>query len=231
MRTVKAMESEKKPTNNETNNQEEVLKKKFGSGFEAQKPNYLKEVFKWFFVVIVAVVIALILRAHVFEWVIVQGHSMEKTLYDKQVLFINKLEYRYANPKKGDIIIIQIKEGNWSYLPVIKNISALTDILPPIDEVNYIKRVIGLPGDVIDIKDGYVYINGEKQDEEYAKGITEEHKGDFPRVVPANNVFVMGDNRQYSQDSRQIGFIPIEKIKGKASFRIKPLKEFGSIYD
>ncbi|NLD51021.1 MAG: signal peptidase I [Clostridiaceae bacterium] len=212
---------------------EQELKKKFGSGFEVDKPNYLSAIMVWALVIVLSVVIALILRAYVFEWVIVDGQSMENTLYNRQVLFINKLEYKYSSPERGDIVIIQIKEGNWDYFPFIRSVPALTSILPSKDELNYIKRIIGLPGDVIDIKDGYVLINDTKLDEPYIKGVTFDNGCSFPLVVPENSYFVMGDNRQYSRDSRQaeIGFIQFEKLKGKAVLRIRPLKEFGSIYE
>lgn len=211
-------------------NQEE-LKKKFGTNFHAEKPKYFKEIVKWVCVIIVAVLTALLLRAYVFEWVIVQGQSMENTLYNNQVLFISKLNYAVDTPQKGDIVIIQISEGNWDYLSFGKDIPLVRTLLPCKGEVNYIKRVIGLPGDELDIRDGYIYINGEKQNEPYIKGLTHKQSFEFPVVVPENKVFVLGDNREYSKDSRQLGFIDIERIKGKAAFRIKPLREFGSIYD
>lgn len=212
---------------------EEDLKKKFGTGFEVEKPNYFKEVLKWVFVVILSVIIALILKAYVFEWVIVDGQSMENTLYNKQVLFINKIGYKYSKPERGDIVIIRIKEGNQDYISVVKKVPAVASILPNRDEINYIKRVIGLPGDVIDIIDGYLYVNEVRLDETYIKGVTNDNGCEFPLVVPANSYFVMGDNRENSRDSRQsgVGFIKFEKLKGKATFRISPLKEFGSIYN
>ncbi|MFZ5988454.1 MAG: signal peptidase I [Bacillota bacterium] len=224
------MEFNKNSINLNKKHQEE-LEKKFGANFEIQKPNYLKEVIKWILVIIVAIAIALVLRAFVFEWVVVQGQSMENTLYNRQVLFVNKLEYMYGKPKRGDIIIIQFKEGNWDYLPFGRENPVITRILPSRGEINYIKRIIGVPGDVVDIKEGYVYINGIKMTEPYAKGTTMEQTFELPKVVPQNNVFVMGDNREYSKDSRQLGFIEYEKVKGKAAFRIRPLKEFGNIYD
>ena len=219
--------------NSINNSKQEDLKMKFGVGYEAQKPNYLKEIVKWIVVIIISVLLALLLRAFVFEWVIIQGQSMENTIYNKQVLFINKIEYSFLNPKRGDIVIIQIDEGNWEYLPLNKTVPALSTIIPGKDEVNYIKRIIGLPGDVIDIKDGYVYVNDQIQNEPYVKGITERRGSEFPKVVPEDSYFVMGDNRECSKDSRSsdVGFIEGSRIKGKAAFRIRPLKEFGSIYD
>jgi signal peptidase I len=198
---------------------------------KAVKPNYLKEAFKWLALIIAAMFVALILRTYVFEWVVVDGKSMENTLEDEEVLFVSKMQYRFGEPKRGDIIIIQISEGNWDYLYFAKNFRALTSIFPGQGEVNYIKRVIGLPGEKIELKDGYLYIDGEKQNEPYIKGITYEQSFELPRVVPEDCVFVMGDNRECSKDSRQIGFVRLSQIKGKAVFRIKPFNRFGSIYD
>ncbi|GAE89968.1 signal peptidase I [Acetivibrio straminisolvens] len=221
------MEFRKKPTGIDQNHKDE-LEKKFGANFQAEKPKYFRETVKWFCLIIIALLTALILRAYAFEWVVVQGQSMENTLYNEQILFVNKLNY--DNPKRGDIVIIQIYEGNWDYLYFFKDIPLFRALFPCKGEVNYIKRVIGLPGDEIDIRDGYLYINGEKQNEPYVKGLTYEQSFDLPRIVPENKVFVMGDNREYSKDSRQLGFIDFERIKGKAVFRVKPIKDFGSIY-
>lgn len=221
------MEYRKKPAGIDKS-QEEELKKKFGTNFHAEKPKYFKEIVKWICIIIIALLTALLLRAYVFEWVVVQGKSMENTLYTDQVLFVSKLDN--DSSQKGDIVIIQIQEGNWDYLSFFKEVPLFRTLFPCKGEVNYIKRVIGLPGDEIDIRDGYLYINGEKQNEAYTKGLTYEQSFELPKVVPENKVFVMGDNREYSKDSRQLGFIDFERIKGKAVFRIKPLKEFGSIY-
>ncbi|ABN51999.1 MAG TPA: signal peptidase I [Hungateiclostridium thermocellum] len=221
------MEFKKKPAGIDKNHENE-LKKKFGTNFQAEKPKYFKEIVKWILLIVVALFTALLLRAYVFEWVVVQGQSMENTLYNNEVLFVSKLNY--DRPKRGDIVIIQIYEGNWDYLAFFKDIPLFRTLFPSQGEVNYIKRVVGLPGDEIDIRDGYLYINGEKQQEPYTKGLTYEQSFELPRVVPENKVFVMGDNREYSKDSRQLGFIGFERIKGKAIFRVKPLKSFGSIY-
>jgi len=113
-----------------------------------------------FYFIVVALFTALLLRAYVFEWVVVQGQSMENTLYNNEVLFVSKLNY--DRPKRGDIVIIQIYEGNWDYLAFFQDIPLFRTLFPSQGEVNYIKRVVGLPGDEIDIRDGYLYINGEK---------------------------------------------------------------------
>ncbi len=220
----------KKPDNQDIIKDNE-LEKKFGVNYENEKPNYFKEIFKWILVIIVSVFIALVLRAYVFEWVIVQGQSMENTLYNRQVLFVNKIGYVFDSPKKGDIVVFEVVKGNLDYFPVINNVPALASLLPPKNEVDYIKRVIAVAGDKIDIIDGKVYVNDIPQEETYVKGTTKEQNIELPCHVPENKVFVMGDNRENSKDSRQIGFVDVDKIKGKAAFRIRPIKEFGSIYD
>ena len=217
-------------TNNPNKDKEKELDK-FGINYENEKPNYFKEIFKWLFVIIVSIIIALVLRSFVFEWVIVQGQSMENTLYNRQVLFVNKIGYTFGPVKRGDIVVFEVVEGNLDYIPMAKDIPILSSLLPPENEVDYIKRIIGLPGDEIDILDGNVYVNGILQKEPYAKGSTMEQNFEIPCTVPENKVFVMGDNRENSSDSRKIGFVEIDRIKGKAVFRIRPLKEFGNIYD
>lgn len=218
-------------TNNPENRDKDKELDKFGINYENEKPNYFIETLKWIFVVIISIIIALVLRAFVFEWVVVQGPSMENTLYNQQVLFVNKMRYNFGPPKRGEIVIFEVTEGSIDYIPVLKDIPIVSSLLPPKDEIDYIKRIIGLPGDDIDIISGSVYVNGIKHKETYAKGSTEEKSFELPCTVPENKVFVMGDNRVNSNDSRQFGFVDIDKIKGKAALRIRPLKEFGSIYD
>jgi signal peptidase I len=104
----------------------------------------------------------------------------------------------------------------------------LINPFPDPDEVDYIKRVIAIPGDRIDIREGMVSINGKKLTEPYVKGGVTDNKGmAFPRTVPSGKLFVMGDNRQVSRDSREIGYIDIKKIRGRAVFSIWPLDRFG----
>ncbi len=139
----------------------------------------------------------------------VSGDSMVPTLNDGDWLMVRSAPY---SPERGDIVIITQpwERGN-----------AL------------VKRVIGLAGDNIDIDflNGYVYINGEKQDEEYVRELTHiNYDMEFPLTVPEGHIFVMGDNRNESIDSRssKIGFIRDEYVLGKAVFRITP--DTGRIY-
>ena len=177
-----------------------------------------------------AVIIALILRNFAFEWVVVSGQSMENSLYESQVLFVNKLGYIYSEPKRGDIVIMQYKKGTGVTCHTVI-IFLFDSLFPPKNEENYVKRVIGLPGEHVDIRGGHVYINGILLNEPYAKGFTNQKSVQFPQVVPPDTFLLLGDNRENSEDSRQLGFIELERIKGKVMFRLYPISEFGGVYD
>jgi signal peptidase I len=142
----------------------------------------------------------------------VEGLSMFATLDDNDYLIANKIDYRLHAPQRGDIIILR----------------------PPSDNSkDFIKRIIALPGERLLISHGIVYINGHKLDEPYlpeAWNTLDTWGGADGTVVPPNEYFVMGDNRNRSQDSRIFGFIGRDRIDGRAWFRIWPLNHFGDIY-
>jgi signal peptidase I len=142
----------------------------------------------------------------------VEGLSMFATLDDNDYLIANKIDYRLHAPQRGDIIILR----------------------PPSDNSkDFIKRIVALPGERILISHGFVYINGHKLDEPYlpeAWTTLDTWGGPDGMVVPPNSYFVMGDNRNRSQDSRIFGFIGRDRIDGRAWFRIWPLNHIGNIY-
>src|SRR5580704_7350550 len=142
----------------------------------------------------------------------VEGLSMFATLDNNDYLIADKIDYRLHAPQRGDIIILR----------------------PPTDNSkDFIKRIIALPGERILISNGIVYINGHKLDEPYlpeAWTQLDNWGGPDGTVVPPNSYFVMGDNRNRSQDSRIFGFIGRDRIDGRAWFRIWPLNHFGNIY-
>lgn len=197
---------------------------------EVKKKNSVgREIFEWIMVIVAALLISMVIKAFIFSTYKVNMVSMENTLFEGHNVIVYKTGYFFNVPKHGDIIVFMHEEGQFKslfkYLP-IKNPG----------EVDYIKRVIGLPGDQIDIReDGYVYRKavGEsefvKLEEPYAKGLTDSHGMQLPFTVPEDKLFVMGDNRQQSLDSRQIGPIDIDAVIGKAILRIWPFKEFGSL--
>jgi signal peptidase I len=189
-------------------------KKKTGSLF--------KEIVEWTVTIVFALLVAMLIKGFLFVPIEVKMVSMQDTLFEGQRLIVYKLGYYFSLPKRGDILIFEQQEGlfkGWlKYLP-----------LPNPQEMDYIKRVIALPGDEIDIRDGAVYINGVKHPEPYIKGTTDIMGMEFPAKVPENKIFVMGDNREHSSDSRQLGFIDLNKVRGRAVFRIWPLHAIGPV--
>lgn len=194
-----------------------------------KKQNGFIEFLKWVEMVLIAIIITFFIRGFIIEPVIVVGISMEDTLLNEQRLIIYKFGYFFKEPERGDIIVLQYQQGLLSKLPFLDKFDFLNRVLPSIMEIDYIKRVIGIPGDEIDIQDGHLFVNGEKLNEEYVKGDTHKYLLDFPITVPQDSVFVLGDNRQNSRDSRIIGFIEYKRIRGKAIFRIYPFKNMGTI--
>jgi len=170
--------------------------------------NIKKEIISWIKLIVTAFIIAFILKTFIFQIAYVKGPSMEPTLYEGQILIVSKLNYRLGAPKRGDIVV-------------------LNDNL---EHKDLIKRVIGLPGENVDIKDGFVYINGELLEEDYISVPTYEN-GFEASEVPENKYFVLGDNRPESRDSRSssLGFVKRENIMGKAVFRLWPLNKLGTI--
>ncbi len=196
---------------------------------EKKKKNSVgREIFEWFLVIVAALLISMLIKAFIFSTYKVNMVSMENTLFEGHNVVVYKTGYFFKDPKHGDIIVFMHEEGQF------KGIFKYLPIRNP-GEVDYIKRVIGLPGDEIDIREGYVYrkAKGEteftKLDETYTKGLTDSHGMQLPFTVPEDKLFVMGDNREQSLDSRQIGPIDIDSVIGKAVLRIWPFSEFGGL--
>lgn len=171
----------------------------------------VKEIFSWVKEIAIILLITWLIITFVAQNTKVSGQSMEPTLHDKDFLIINKFIYNFTKPAKGDIIVFP-HNGNNKEL--------------------YIKRVIGLPGDEIELKNAQVYVNGAALYEDYISETTIE-KGNitFPFTVPEGEYFVMGDNRNNSRDSRftDVGTVPLDEIVGKASVRLFPMSDFGLI--
>lgn len=181
----------------------------------------IKEIFSWMFYILAAFVIAMLINIFVFQPTYVEGMSMEPTLHDGDRLIINKLPHTFhQKPSYGDIVVIdsRVEKPRAVKDDITENfknnaISILLFKLPQ-DEFYWIKRVVGLPGDVIEFKDEKLVRNGKVVDEPYIA-----EKMDFfseeKITVPAGSIFVMGDNRNHSKDSRYIGCIPFSHIIGK----------------
>lgn len=155
--------------------------------------------------VVPAIVIAVLIHVFLAQATRVYGHSMEPNLHIDMRLVVEKLSYRLHTPERGDIVVLRVRPG---------------------DEL-LIKRVIGLPGDEVAIHDGRVYVNGQPLDEPY---LDQETRGNLaPRVVPPLHVFVMGDNRRASNDSRSFGPVHIDNIVGKAWVSYWPPTTIGTV--
>jgi signal peptidase I len=137
----------------------------------------------------------------------VESTSMMPTLNPSDYVVVNKLAYKLGNPKRGDIIVFKYP--------------------PDPTQIPYIKRVIGLPGDQVHIADGKVYINGILLNEPYLK-VTTKQGGDW--TVPEGDLFVLGDNRNGSSDSRAWGWVPLGNVIGKAEVIYWPPKDWSQLH-
>ena len=204
------------------------------------------DILEWIACIIIALVVAILFRYYIGTPTIVKQPSMFPTLQENQRLWLSRWNRTTKTmPLKGDIvtfeapstIILSEEEIKESVVARYKNnpntfLKKLSYNVFEFGKTSYIKRVIGLPGDHILINDGNVYINGNKLNEEYLQlGVaTNNGRGNcIDIVVPENSVFVMGDNRSQSTDSRCFGCIPLEKIESKVIIRIWPLSKFGKI--
>ena len=207
----------------------------------------MKDIFEWIYCIIIAVVLALLIRYYVGTPTIVKQSSMYPTFKQNERLILNRI-YRTKKtvPQRGEVITFE--SPSLSYVDPsnadLNNPTAeyenehngwfskfVYNVLE-IGKTSYIKRVMGLPGEHVQIKDGKVYINGEELEENYLSEnvVTESTDGAFTDlVVPEGTVFVMGDNRGASSDSRRFGCIPYDKIESKVCLRFWPLNRFGVI--
>ena len=207
-----------------------------------------KNILEWIECIVIAVVLALLIRYYVGTPTVVQQESMLPTLKPNERLILNRISRTLKEtPERGDIItfeapsktVISAEEADLDnpiaiYDKEPKNIfSKFTYYVLECGKYSYIKRVIGLPGEHVEIKEGKVFINGEQLDEsEYLDEsvVTNDYGGAFTDiVVPEGYIFAMGDNRSKSADSRRFGCIPIEKVEGKLLIRFWPLNKFGTI--
>ena len=216
----------------------------------------LKNIFEWIYCIVIAVTLALLVRYYIGTPTIVQHTSMWPTFEPNDRLILNRLYRTFSNvPQRGDIVTFEAPTENYqeeideagNYIKKeadLKNPIAIYGYEPQgviakffynvveFGKTSYIKRVIALPGEHIQIKAGKVYINGEELQEDYLPKGTQTHAqgGQFiDLIVPEGTVFVMGDNRGNSGDSRIFGCIPYNKIEGKVVLRFWPLNKFETI--
>ena len=166
-----------------------------------------RELLEWGKALVIAVVLALAIRTLLLQPYKVEGTSMLPSLHDGERLFLNRIIYRLHPPKRGDVVVIPL----------------------PDEGISIVKRVLGQPGDQVEIRDGSVWINGTRLVEPYLAGSTLGTYG--PVEVPEGKVFVLGDNRQVSRDSRysSVGFIEYARVKGKAMLVYWPISALRTI--
>jgi signal peptidase I len=156
--------------------------------------------------IVPAIIIALLIHVFLAQATRVYGQSMEPNLHTNERLVIEKLSYRFHGPRRGDVVVIKDPGGSSELL---------------------IKRVVGLPGERVTVADNRVFIDGVPLDEPYLNQPTQGSGRSW--IVPPLSVFVMGDNRSASRDSRIFGPVPMDEIIGHALFRYWPLTDVGPL--
>ena len=132
----------------------------------------------------------------------VQNVSMQPTLYEGEFVLVSKMAYRLGHPKIGDIVVFHA---------------------PTEPGEDFIKRIIGLPGDSVKVENGKVFVDGYRLNEDYLAA-TPDYQGEW--IVPEDNLFVLGDNRNQSSDSHRWGFVPVDSVVGRAVFVYWPIDKF-----
>jgi signal peptidase I len=186
---------------------------------QPQRPSVLKRLLRLtrevLETIVPAVLIALLINLFLAQATRVYGQSMEPNLHTDQRLIVEKLSYNrmlrqslgFDGPQRGDVVVINLENQNNELL---------------------IKRVIGLPGDTIEIRDSQVYVNNQPLQEPYLADVTTGYYP--PTVVPPLHIFVLGDNRNFSNDSRNFGTIPLKNVVGRAWFSYWPPDQVGFVH-
>lgn len=195
----------------------------------------IREIISWLMAIFVPVVILFVLNTKVFALPVIDQSSMHNTLFEGEVVYVNRFADDLSSLQRGDIILFlangREKQGFWDEVGI--KFTDITDKFRPEEQrINerYVKRIIGLPGDVIDITpEGAVYVNGELESAAYTVGATPPRSQTYPLTVPEGQLFVMGDNREMSRDSRHFGCISVKSIEGKVTFILWPLSRVGAV--
>lgn len=166
-----------------------------------------KELIKKIYPYIIVVIVVILIRSFIVTPAVVDGQSMEDTLYNNNVVILNKLDYKLNDIKRFDVVVLKYNGEK------------------------LIKRVIGLPGEHVEYKDGNLYIDGFLTEDSYGKTGTDDFKLETLGYlnIPGDMYFVVGDNRSNSADSRILGLIKKDDILGSVSYRIFPLTEIGRV--
>ncbi|MCS1351352.1 signal peptidase I [Mechercharimyces sp. CAU 1602] len=163
---------------------------------QRKKERNQRETREWAYAILIAVVLFFVIRIFIFQPFNVSGPSMQETLYTKDKVMVNKLLYRFQEPERGDVVVLHAPE-------------------PEDAGKEFIKRVIAVAGETVSAENNHIYINGERIEEDYIPDT--KRVNDFgPVAVPDGSVFVIGDNRINSKDSREFGPVETDHIVGRA---------------
>lgn len=169
------------------------------------KNKIAKEILEWALTIIIPVVAALLIHQYLFTFARVDGTSMLDTLHENNIMGVSRLHYRLNEPQRGEIITCNYPEdGNKLF----------------------VKRIIGLPGETIEIREGTVYIDGEPIAETYLTRVDDQSMDSI--TLAEDEIFVMGDNRPVSRDSRAVGPLTLDEIYGRVLFVAFPFNEIRS---
>ena len=219
----------------EKNGQAKDLKdagKRSGKGKKKEKRSVAYEIFSWILTLLIAVVAALVIRSVLFEPVRVDGVSMDDTLADGEIMFVSKFDYSttwFSLPWQS------AEEKEKAARVTLGGDPARFDVVicryPGRGDTNFVKRVVGLPGDKIQLIDGYLYVNDEKYDEPYINNDYRSGRLNTfgPYTVPEGKFFVMGDHRNNSNDSRSVGAIERSMIVGHVRQVLYPFGQWRDI--
>jgi signal peptidase I len=174
----------------------------------AARSRVLLDLRSWFRDIVFAFATAIFIVVFVIQPVKVEGTSMQPHLVDQERIFVNRFIYRFADIHRGDVVVFWYPRDN---------------------SKSFIKRVVGVPGDEVEILGGSVFVNGDKVDEPYLNPEFRDHESFHRVVVPRDKYFVLGDHRNSSNDSRNWGFVPRDMIYGKAIFGYWPMSRLGPV--
>lgn len=208
---------------------------KDSAGVSVKEKSLVREITEWILCFFAAFVVAMLVRYFLFTPTLVCQSSMTPTILDGERVLINRLVRTFNLPlSRQDIVTFEkpartvdgkgyydTTNGFWEFF--------MHDVIES-GKTSYIKRVIALEGEEIKIENGRVYVDGRELKEPYLNGINTPPTGEYCNLtVPEGYVFVMGDNRGGSSDSREFGCIPIDAIEGRVKTRLLPLSKFGKI--
>ena len=175
---------------------------------QVQRYKIAFELKSWFRDILFAFAIAIFIVVFVVQPVKVEGTSMQPRLVDQERIFVNRFIYRFKDISRGDVVVF------W---------------YPRDPSKSFIKRVLGIPGDVVEIRRGFLFVNGSKLSEPYLKSEYRDYRSFHRVVVPPGQYFVLGDHRNSSNDSRSWGFVAQHLIYGKAVFSYWPVSRVGLV--